>query len=451
MPRSLRTAAIVAVTGAALFMVVLDNLIVASSLPALQSSLNASLDTVEWVIDAYILTIGVTLLTGAALGDRYGRKRVFVFGLVLFTASSAAAALAPNIGFLVGARVVQGLGSAMVLPLTLTLVSAAFPPERRGLALGMWTSIAGAGVALGPIVGGLLVSTGSWHLIFWANVPVGIVAVLGALRVLPSDRGVHEPLDPVGMALVAGGLFAVIEATVRAPHAGWTAAPTVVGYVVGIALLAAFAAHERRSPHAMIPARLFADPRSAAMNVSAFAISMAMFATFPLVIQYLSHDLGEGPVAVGIDTLPWTIMPFLVSPFAGRLGRRVAPALLTAIGLVILGIGIAGFAFALDAGASPAELVPAGIVTGLGVALALPNMAAVAIGSVEPRDIGKASGMLNTSRQIGAVFGVAVGVAIAQATGSFSTALLVAAAVAVVGGVAAVADRFLERVAVVAA
>ncbi len=288
MPRSLRTAAIVAVTGAALFMVVLDNLIVASSLPALQSSLNASLDTVEWVIDAYILTIGVTLLTGAALGDRYGRKRVFVLGLVLFTASSAAAALAPSIGFLVGARVVQGLGSAMLLPLTLTLVSAAFPPERRGVALGMWSSIAGAGVALGPIVGGLLVSAGSWHLIFWANVPVGIVAVFGALLVLPSDRGVHEPLDPVGMGLVAVGLFAVIEATVRAPHVGWTAAPTVAGYAVGIALLAAFVAHERRAPHAMIPARLFADPRSAAMNVSAFAISMAMFATFPLVIQYLS-------------------------------------------------------------------------------------------------------------------------------------------------------------------
>jgi MFS family permease len=202
----------------------------------------------------------------------------------------------------------------------------------------------------------------------------------------------------------------------------------------------------------MIPGRLFADPRSAAMNVSAFAIgSMAMFATFPLVIQYLSHDLGESPVAARVATLPWTIMPFLVSPFAGRLGRRVSPALLTAVGLAVLGVGVAGFAFALDAGATAAQLVPAGIVTGLGVALALPNMAAVAIGSVEPRDIGKASGMLNTSRQIGAVFGVAVGVAIAQATGSFSTALIVAAGVALVGAVAGGCDRFLERVVVVAA
>ena len=254
MPRSLRTAAIVAVTGAALFMVVLDNLIVASSLPALQSSLNASLDTVEWVIDAYILTIGVTLLTGAALGDRYGRKRVFVFGLVLFTASSAAAALAPNIGFLVGARVVQGLGSAMVLPLTLTLVSAAFPPERRGLALGMWTSIAGCRCGVGA---DRRRTAGQCRVV--APDLLGQRADRDrrrARRVACAARRTAAStsrLDPVGMALVAGGLFAVIEATVRAPTPAGPLPPTVVGYVVGVVMLAAFVAHERRAPHAMIP------------------------------------------------------------------------------------------------------------------------------------------------------------------------------------------------------
>src|SRR5215831_17485079 len=180
-----RTAAIVAITGAALFMVVLDNLIVASSLPALMSDLHVSLDSAEWVIDAYILAVGVGLLTGTALGERFGRKRMFIIGLVLFTASSAAAAVAPSIGALITARVIQGIGSAILLPLTLTIVSAAFPPERRGLALGMWSAIAGAGVALGPIVGGLLVQASSWHLIFWVNVPVGVTAVLAAPRVLP--------------------------------------------------------------------------------------------------------------------------------------------------------------------------------------------------------------------------------------------------------------------------
>jgi EmrB/QacA subfamily drug resistance transporter len=438
--------AVIAVTGAALFMVVLDNLIVAATLPTLQHSLHTSLDSVEWVIDAYILTFGVALLTGAALGDRFGRRRMFITGLALFTASSAVAGLAQSVDTLVAARIFQGLGGAMVLPLTLTLVSTAFPPERRGFALGLWSAIAGIGIALGPIVGGLLVAAGSWHLIFWVNVPIGIVAALGATRALPADRGVHEPLDPVGMALAAAGLFAVIEATVRAPRIGWVSAQTLVAYGLGVAILAAFARYERGADHAMIPGRLFADPRSAAINVSGFMLNFAMFATFVLLIQYLVEGHGQGAIAAGVETLPWTIMPLLVSPFSGRLGRRIAPAALTAFGLTMLGAGLAGLAVAMQAGAGPASLIPALIVTGTGIGIALPNLASVAVGSVLPADIGKASGMINTSRQVGAVAGVAVGVAVAQATGSIAAAVAIAAVAAGIGGFAAVGDRVRDTV-----
>jgi EmrB/QacA subfamily drug resistance transporter len=434
-------AAVIAVTGAALFMVVLDNLIVAATLPTLQRSLHTSLDSIEWVIDAYILTFGVALLTGAALGDRFGRRRMFVAGLALFTASSAAAGLASSVDALVLARVFQGLGGATLLPLTLTLVSTAFPPERRGFALGLWSAIAGIGIALGPIAGGLLVSAGSWHLIFWVNVPIGILAALGALRALPADRGAHEPLDPAGMALAAAGLFAIVEATVRAPRIGWGSPQTLVAYALGAVLIAAFVSHERHSDHAMIPGRLFADPRSAAINVSGFLLNFAMFDTFVLLIQYLVHDQGQSAIAAGVETLPWTIMPLLVSPFSGRLGRRIAPATLTAVGLTTLGLGLAGVALAIGSGAAPAALIPGLIVTGAGIGIALPNLASVAVGSVLPADIGKASGMINTSRQVGAVAGVAVGVAVAQATGSTAASVVVAAGAAAIGAFAAVGDR----------
>ncbi len=442
-------AAVIAVTGAALFMVVLDNLIVAATLPTLQHSLHTSLDSIEWVIDAYILTFGVALLTGAALGDHYGRRRMFIAGLALFTASSAAAGMASSVDALVVARIFQGLGGAVVLPLTLTIVSTAFPPERRGFALGLWSAIAGVGTALGPIAGGLLVSVGSWHLIFWVNVPVGIVAALAALRVLPADRGAREPLDPVGMALVATGLFAVIEATVRAPRIGWASAQTLIAYALGAAILVAFARYERRSDHAMIPSRLFADPRSAQINVSGFLLGMAIFAAFVLLIQYLVTDQGQGAVAAGLETLPWTIMPLLVSPFSGRLGRRIAPAALTAAGLTLLGLGLTALAVAVGAGAGPASLIPALVVTGTGIGITLPNLAAVAVGSVLPADIGKASGLINTSRQIGAVAGVAVCVAVAQATGSIAAAIAVAAGAAGIGALAAVWDRVRDVVAMV--
>ncbi len=326
----------IAVTGAALFMVVLDNLIVASTLPAIQRSLGASLGSLEWVLNAYILAFAVLMLTAAALGERYGRRRVFTAGVVLFTVSSAAGALAPNAGTLIAARAIEGIGGAVIMPLTLTMMTAAFPAERRGAALGIWSAISGFGVALGPVAGGLLTDALSWHWIFWVNVPIGIAVALAGPRVLAEGRGTFERLDLTGVVLVSGGLLGVVYATVRGPAEGWASASTLLAYAAGTALLAGFLWWERRSAHPMMPLRLFRSRAFSSANVANFLLAFAMFAGFLMLIQFLSHARGEGPLAVGLHTLWWTAMPMVVAPYAGRLGRRVAPAAIAAGGLLLV-------------------------------------------------------------------------------------------------------------------
>src|SRR4051794_17411678 len=311
----------IAVTGAALFMVVLDNLIVASTLPAIQRALGASLESLEWVLNAYILGFGVLMLTAAALGERYGRRRIFIAGVVLFTVSSAAGAIAPNVETLIAARAVEGIGGAMVTPLTLTLVTAAFPPERRSAALGLWSSIASVGVAAGPIAGGILTSTLSWHWIFWVNVPIGIAIAILAPRVLTESRGRRENLDLAGVALVSTGLFALIFATVRANALGWTSTETLATYALGVLLLAAFVRWEAHSDHAMVPLRFFRAPAFAGANVANFLMAVSMFAGFVMVVQFFAGVRGEEPIEVGIHSLFWTAGPALTSQWAARLGR----------------------------------------------------------------------------------------------------------------------------------
>ena len=406
----------ITVTGAALFMVVLDNLIVASTLPAIQRSLGASLGSLEWVLNAYILAFAVLMLTAAALGERYGRRRVFTAGVVLFTVSSAAGALAPNAGTLIAARAIEGIGGAVIMPLTLTMMTAAFPAERRGAALGIWSAISGFGVALGPVAGGLLTDALSWHWIFWVNVPIGIAVALAAPRVLAEGRGTFERLDLTGVVLVSGGLLGVVYATVRGPEAGWGSASTLLAYAAGTALLAGFLWWERRSAHPMMPLRLFRSSAFSSANVANFLLAFAMFAGFLMLIQFLSRARGEGPLSVGLHTLWWTAMPMVVAPYAGRLGRRVAPAAIAAGGLLLVATGMLTLALLATPGVTLAELAPAMVAIGVGIGLVIPNIAAAALAAVPPADIGKASGILSTSRQVGSVAGVSVGLAIFQAT-----------------------------------
>src|SRR3954447_19723151 len=275
----------IAVTGAALFMVVLDNLIVASTLPVIQRSLGASLGSLEWVLNAYILAFAVLMLTAAALGERYGRRRVFTGGVVLFTVASAAGALAPNAGTLIAARAIEGIGGAVIMPLTLTMMTAAFPAERRGAALGIWSAISGFGVALGPIAGGLLTDALSWHWIFWVNVPIGVAAAVLAPRVLGESFGRRERIDIGGLLLASASLLAVVWTTVRGNSVGWGAPVTLLGYAGGIALAAAFIRWEGRGGQPMLPLRLFRSRVFSTSNVIGVALHVAMFGAFFMVVQ----------------------------------------------------------------------------------------------------------------------------------------------------------------------
>jgi EmrB/QacA subfamily drug resistance transporter len=420
-----RAAAVLAVTGAALFMIVLDSLIVLSSLPAIQRSLEASLSNLQWIVDAYILAFGVLILSGAALGERYGRRRMFIVALLIFSAASAAGALAPSVGALTAARAVQGAGGAMMLPLTLTLLTAAYPAEGRGHALGIWAAIAGLGAAAGPLAGGLIATALSWHWIFWINVPVGIAAAVVAPRVLLESRGEPAPIDIAGNVLVSAGLLAIVWATVRGNEAGWLTASTLGAYGAGAILIAGFAAWEARTRAPMLPLRLFRSRTFSAASATGFGFTFAMFAAFLMIVQRLSAD-GYGPMMIGVWTLPWTIMPLLVSPIAGRLGQRVDPALLLVTGMVLITASVLALAALIG---PAAEMAPALAGIGIGVGIVIPNLTAVTMSAVGPADIGRASATLNTSRQLGAVFGVAVAVAVFGA-GGYSAAVLVAGAAA---------------------
>jgi EmrB/QacA subfamily drug resistance transporter len=434
-----KAAATLAVTGAAQFMIVLDSLIVVSTLPAIQRSLHASLTSLEWIVDAYILAFAVLMLSGAALGERFGRRRMFMVALGLFTTASAAGALAPTVGALTAARAVQGAGAAMLMPLTLTLLTRAYPPHRRGQALGIWASIAGFGVALGPMVGGVLASALSWHWIFWVNVPVGALAVALTPRIVEESFGARERIDVAGIALVSAGLLGVVWATVRGNEAGWTTAPTLAAYAAGALLLVAFVAWEARTPAPMLPLRLFSSRPFSAVNATAFAFQFTMFAAFLMIVQFLGDVRHEGPVMVGVWTLPWTIGPLIVSPLGGRLGERFDPGALVAAGMALIALSTLALAALIAPGTTPAELAPGLAGIGVGIGLTFPNVMAVTMRSVEAADVGRASGTLSTFRQLGAVVGVAVAVAVFGAGGyadAFAVAGIVCAAGAAIAGLA---------------
>jgi EmrB/QacA subfamily drug resistance transporter len=430
--------AVLGVTGVALFMIVLDNLIVMSSLPAIQRDLGATLEQLAWIVDAYILSFAVLMLAGAALGERFGRRRVLIAGLLLFSGASAAAALSTSTAMLIAARVVQGAGAAVLMPLTLTLLTTNVPTERRANALGVWSAIAGLGVALGPIAGGLLTSGLSWHWIFWVNVPVGLVAAVVAPRVLAESRGERAPIDLPGLALATTGLLGIVWATVRGNAMGWGSPATLGAYAAGALLLAGFLRREATAPHPLLPLGLFRSRTFSLANAVGFFLHFAMFGTFFLVIQFLAEVRGEGAIAAGLYTLPWTAMPLIVSPLAGRLGQRIHPAVVVAAGLALITAGIGAVALVLGHDTPSLALAPGLFSIGVGIGLVLPNLIALALSAVAPADVGRASATLSTARQLGSVFGVAVPVAILQLSGDIiagSQAALLTTALAAAGAV----------------
>jgi EmrB/QacA subfamily drug resistance transporter len=416
-----RTAWTLAIVSLALFMTTLDNLVVSTALPSIRRSLGASIESLEWTVNAYTLSFAVLLLTGAALGDRFGRKRMFVVGLALFTGASAAAALAPTTGALIVARAIQGAGAAVVTPLTLTLLSEAVAPSRRGLALGVWSGVAGLGVAMGPLVGGAVVDGISWHWIFWLNVPVG--AVLGPLAVarLRESHGPHSRLDLPGLALAGAGLLGVVFGVVRGNALGWTSTPIVTCIAVGAVLLAAFVAWELRTPAPMLPMRFFRSRAFAATNGVSLAMYFGTFGSVFLLAQFFQTAQGYSPFEAGLRTLPWTAMPMLVAPLAGLLSDRIGSRPLMAAGLALQAGGIALIASVSTPDVAYASLVPGFVMAGTGMALVFAPAANAVLGAVEPAAAGQASGATNAIRELGGVLGVSVLASVFSAHGSYAS------------------------------
>ena len=404
-PRTLWTFVI---TSLALFMVVLDNLVVSTALPVIRTDLNASLEGLEWTVNAYTLTFAVFLLTGAALGDRFGRRRMFVAGLTLFTLASAAAALAPNIDTLIAARAVQGIGGAIVTPLTLTILSGAFPKEKRGLALGAWSGIAGLAVASGPLVGGAVVDGISWQWIFWLNVPIGILLAPLAFGFLRESHGPEGRLDLPGLGLISAGLFGLVWGLIHGNGDGWTSPQIVASLSLGALLTAGFVAWELRTPSPMVPMRFFRDRAFAAANGASLLMYFGMFGSIFLLAQFLQTVQGHSPLGAGLRVLPWTAMPMVVAPIAGALSDRIGGRPLMAGGLALQAIGLGWLAAVSTPTVPYTELVIPFILSGTGMAMFFAPVANVVLSAVRPEEEGKASGANNAIREVGGVFGVAV-------------------------------------------
>jgi EmrB/QacA subfamily drug resistance transporter len=410
-----------AITSLALFMVVLDNLVVTMALPSIRADLGGGLADLEWTVNAYTLMFAVLLLTGAALGERFGRRRLFAIGLAIFTGGSAAAALAPSLELLIAARALQGAGGALVMPLSLTLLSAAFPAERRGLALGAWSGVSGLAVGLGPIVGGAVVEGVSWQWIFWLNVPIGALTLPLALWRLSESRGSAGRLDLAGLALAGLGLLGLVYGLVRGNQAGWASGQVVLPLVAGAALIAAFVGWELRASAPMLPMRFFRSRAFAATNGVTFLMYLGLFGSVFLLSQYLQTAHGYSPLEAGIRTLPWTAMPLFVAPVAGALSDRIGGRPLMIAGLALQATALAWIAAIASPTAPYLELVPGFAAAGVGMALVFAPISNVVLGAVRPDEAGPASGANNAIRELGGVFGIAVLAAIFNTAGSYAT------------------------------
>jgi EmrB/QacA subfamily drug resistance transporter len=436
-----------AITSLALFMVSLDNLVVTTALPVIKSELHASISQLEWTVNAYTLTFAVLLLTGAALGDRFGRRRMFVLGMLLFTGASAAAALSTSANALDISRALQGVGGAIVTPLTLTILSAAVPKERRGLALGIWGGIGGLAVALGPLLGGAIVSGVSWNWIFWLNVPIGLVLAPLAYRQLEETKGSEGGLDLPGLALASTGLLGIVWGLVRGNSLGWTSTGIVLPIVLGTLLVAAFVAWELRAPSPMLPMEFFRNRTFTLTNVASLFMFFGMFGSIFFLAQYFQTVQGYSPLQSGLRILPWTAMPMLIAPLAGAFSDRIGGQRLMAAGLTLQAAGLLWIAAVSTPTTPYVDLIGPFVLSGIGMALFFAPVANVVLSAVRPDQEGKASGANNAIRELGGVFGVAVLAAVFSHVGGYqspeafthgmTTAVYIGGALVAVGAIAA--------------
>ncbi|WP_318214004.1 MFS transporter [Streptomyces sp. SCL15-6] len=435
------------ITSVAGFMAALDNLVVTTALPSIREDLGGALHDLEWTVSAYTLTFAVLLMFGAALGDRFGRRRLFVIGLAVFTGASAAAAMAPGIDSLIAARAVQGVGAAIMMPLTLTLLTAAVPAERRGMAYGIWGAVNGLAVASGPLVGGSLTEHISWQWIFWLNVPLGLALLPLARLRLAESHGTGAPLDLPGTLLASGGLFGIVYGLVRGPVDGWTGTVVLTALIAGAALLAGFVLYSTRAKNPMLPMRLFRSRAFTGINAASLLMFLGMFGSIFLLSQYMQGVLGYSPTEAGLRMLPWTGMPMLVAPIAGILSDRIGGRPVVATGLFLQAAGLGYLASVITADATYAAQLPGLIISGIGMALFFAPASALVMSSVLPKEQGIASGANNALREVGGALGIAVMASIFAAQGGYESgqsfvdglrpAVAVGAGVVALGGVAA--------------
>ncbi|WP_328695915.1 MFS transporter [Streptomyces sp. NBC_00342] len=410
------------ITSIAGFMAALDNLVVTTALPSIRESLGGELGELEWTVNAYTLTFAVLLMLGASLGDRFGRRRLFVIGLTVFTGASAAAALSPGINELIAFRAVQGVGAAIMMPLTLTLLTAAVPPARRGAALGIFSAVTGLAVASGPLVGGSLTEHLSWQWIFWLNVPIGLVLLPLARLRLAESYAPDSRLDIPGTLLVSGGLFGIVYGLVNANSEGWSDPVVLTSLIAGTALIGVFVGHGFRAENPMLPMRLFRSRAFFGINMAGLLMFLGMFGSIFLLSQYFQGVMGYSPAEAGLRMLPWTGMPMLVAPVAGMLADRFGGRPVVATGLAVQAGGLGLFAMSLAPDASYASQLPGLIVGGVGMALYFAPAASLVMSSVRPAEQGIASGASNALREVGGALGVAVLATVFSSQGGYDSA-----------------------------
>jgi EmrB/QacA subfamily drug resistance transporter len=413
---------VLALTSVASLIVALDALVVTTALSTIRTDLGASIEQLEWTVNAYNLSFAVLLLTAAALGDRFGRRRLFATGLGIFTAASAACALAPDVGFLIAARAVQGAGAALVTPLSLAIVSAAFPPEKRGSAMGILMGVTGLAVASGPLVGGAIAQGLAWQWIFWVNVPLGVITLPLVLTRLEESFGADTGVDVGGVVLATLGALGVVWGLVRGNSAGWGSVEVIGALAAGALLIVAFVAWELRAREPMLPMRLFRSRAFSAGNAASFLLTAPLFGAVFFMAQYLQTALGHGPLGTGLRMLPWTVTLSLCAPLAGALVDRIGARPFVIAGLFLQGAGMGWIALIAEPGLAYDRLIAPLVIAGCGVSMAIPAVQAAVVSSVAPEAIGKAAGVNSMMRQLGGVFGIAILVAVFTGAGGYASA-----------------------------
>lgn len=400
-----------------MFMAALDNLVVTNALPIIREELSATIEELTWTVNAYTLSFASLILMASALADRFGPRRVFVIGLVVFTVASLLCGLSTEAWMLIGARALQGIGGAAVMPLSLTLLSTSVSATFRPAAIGIWGGVMGLGVALGPLIGGAVVEGMNWQAIFWLNVPIGIICLPLVFIALPESRGRAERLDFVGLFLAVAGIFALTFGIVRGNDAGWSSGEVLTGLVGGGALLIALVLWEARTRQPLLPLRLFRSRSFSAANTIGITFSFGIFGAIFLLIQFLQVVQGASPLEAGVMTMPWTMAPLVVAPLTGLITPHTGTRPVILAGLVLMAVAMFWFATILDPDVEYVTLVPPLVMGGVGMGLVFASIATATLYGMAPEDTATASGTNSTAREIGVALGIATLTAIFTGAG----------------------------------